>query len=171
MGDKDEKIIVFVSVLFAFVVIPTDVSAQENLFGRYEVTNENSLIKEIHILENRLQIVIDNEYLVESETEDKTVKKVMDYKNLMVNEDALYGVVDLEAQSDEDNSQNQQYLEINFFDGQSFPSFSLDIVNPEYLVIDNQLIVKYRGDRFWDFNIEEGQISMDNQDVHFELVE
>ena len=95
----------------------------------------------------------------------------MDYKNLMVNEDALYGVVDLEAQSDEDNSQNQQYLEINFFDGQSFPSFSLDIVNPEYLVIDNQLIVKYRGDRFWDFNIEEGQISMDNQNVHFELVE
>lgn len=41
----------------------------------------------------------------------------MDYKNLMVNEDALYGIVDLEAQSDEDNSQNQQYLEINFFDG------------------------------------------------------
>ena len=75
MGDKDEKIIVFVSVLFAFVVIPTDVSAQENLFGRYEVTNENSLIKEIHILENRLQIVIDNEYLIESETEDKTEKK------------------------------------------------------------------------------------------------
>ena len=95
----------------------------------------------------------------------------MDYKNLMVNEDALYGIVDLEAQSDEDNSQNQQYLEINFFDGQSFPSFSLDSVYPEYLVIDNQLIVKYRGDRFWDFNIEEGQISMDNQDVHFELVE
>ena len=104
------------------------------------MTNENSLIKEIHILENRLQIVIDNEYLVESETEDKTVKKVMDYKNLMVNEDALYGIVDLEAQSDEDNSQNQQYLEINFFDGQSFPSFSLDIVNPEYLIIDNQYV-------------------------------
>lgn len=74
MRDKDEKI-VFVSVLFAFVVILADVSAQENLFGRYEVTNENSLIKEIHILENRLQIVIDNEYLIESETEDKTEKK------------------------------------------------------------------------------------------------
>ena len=70
MRDKDEKI-VFVSVLFGFVVIPADVSAQENLFGRYEVTNENSLIKEIHILENRLQIVIDNEYLIESETENK----------------------------------------------------------------------------------------------------
>ncbi|WP_171031228.1 hypothetical protein [Ruoffia tabacinasalis] len=74
MRDKDEKI-VFISVLFAFVVILADVSAQENLFGRYEVTNENSLIKEIHILENRLQIVIDNEYLIESETEDKTEKK------------------------------------------------------------------------------------------------
>lgn len=53
MRDKDEKI-VFVSVLFAFVVIPADVSAQENLFGRYEVTNENSLIKEIHILINNI---------------------------------------------------------------------------------------------------------------------
>lgn len=74
MRDKDEKI-VFISVLFAFVVILADVSVQENLFGRYEVTNENSLIKEIHILENRLQIVIDNEYLIESEIEDKTEKK------------------------------------------------------------------------------------------------
>ena len=61
------------------------------------MTNENSLIKEIHILENRLQIETDSDYLVESETEDKTVKKVMDYKNLMMKEDALYGVVDFEA--------------------------------------------------------------------------
>ncbi|MBA5729728.1 hypothetical protein HW423_08010 [Aerococcaceae bacterium INB8] len=69
MGDKDEKI-GFVSVLFTFVVISTDVSFQKILCGRYEVTNENSLIKEINILENRLQIETDSDYLVESETED-----------------------------------------------------------------------------------------------------
>ncbi|WP_338489284.1 hypothetical protein [Ruoffia tabacinasalis] len=166
-----KKLLILVTTLFTFLISTTPVNAQENLFGRYEVKGENTLIKEICITEDKLQVVLDNEQRIDSETQDKTHPKVLDFRNLMVNEDALYGVVDTSAQSVDANPEEIQSLEINFFDGNSFPTFSIDIIKPEYTLSNEQLIVKYRGDRIWVFDIEDDHVLSDENDVNYELVE
>ena len=164
-----KKYIFPIIMLFLIIFSSRIISAQENIYGIYEVQDDNTLIKEVIIEEDILKIVIDNENVIKEETEDGTHSKVLDFRNLIVNHDTLYSLVDDENQGDSDKTLNNQYLDINFANGASFPTFCIDIVNPTYKIIDDIFIVKYRNDRVWEFSIESKGLLVDENGVKYEI--
>lgn len=146
-------------------------NAQEidDFFGYYELNRQDSILKGFEIQKNMFGVIIDNENIFNGE-EDIYVEFLLNWRNHYTNEDALALLEDDEIPQN-NNSGTYPALNINFSDRGVFPTFQLEVINPDYELEGNQLTIRYKDDTLYTFEIlEDGKIS-DKLGNQFTLIE
>lgn len=143
------------------LVLPKNINANEAFYGHY-VPSEASIIKELIIEENTFQIVLNN--YSKTIPSDDNYQRIMDIRNYLKNLGAYTVSVDPSKDDVDDpsNQSNAQRIDIEFFDGEVFPMFAVNIYNPKYYFADNYLTITFPDKSTWSFELDTEQNSLED---------
>ena len=147
--------------LMLTLVLPKNVNANEAFYGHY-VPSEASIIKELIIEQNTFQIVLNN--YSDTIASDGNYQRIMDIRNYLKNIDSYTLTVDSSKENVNEASlkPNSQKVVIEFWDGEVFPMFAVNIYNPKYYFADNYLTITFPDKSTWSFELDVEQNSLED---------
>lgn len=123
----------------------------------YVLEDRPSIVYGIIIDENKFQIILNNDQpLSEENPEEVYADEILTWiSDIMRPGGALVGNLDPTAENVEiPIAEELQTVEVHFteiIEAPQFPSYKLVFTNPEYKLMENRLIIKFQGNRIWEF--------------------
>lgn len=152
-------------------IVKAESNQNEAFYGHY-VPSEASIIKELIIEQNTFQIVLNN--YSDTIASDGNYQRIMDIRNYLKNIDSYTLTVDSSKENVNEASlkPNSQKVVIEFWDGEVFPMFAVNIYNPKYYFADNYLTITFPDKSTWSFELDVEQNSLeDHQNTTYVRIE
>lgn len=148
-------------LLMLTLALPKIVNANEAFYGHY-VPSEASIIKELIIEQNTFQIFLNN--YSDTIPSDNNLQRIMDIRNYLKNIDSYTLTVDSSEENINEVSikPNSQIVAIEFWDGEVFPMFAVNIYNPRYYFADDYLTITFPDRSTWSFKLDVEQNTLED---------
>ena len=165
---KNRIVLVFLSLMIILFGAQSTAYA-DNYFGTYEVNEDiTTAVSEITLEDDYFELVIGRSNNGES---DAYLEALMGLRDIINNSDILFGTVDPTSEENDPVSMNDPRSAIRFAEGDIFPSFKIQIFNPEYQTSNDILRVEFKSKPFIEFELTgEGELK-DVEDGELIVVE
>lgn len=155
-----KKYLLFVLSLL-FLITPTAQAQKTPIpVGKYLLENTTSIVAGFEVTENEFHILLNPP--TNDKNQDPFTSLVLNWQNLYTNEHTLLN-------DDGSAEAPKTKLAINFWMSEQYPTFKLSLIQPEYVVKDNTVLVKYNHEVLLELQLNEAGNLTDTKGHEFTL--